>query len=117
MLDLLLFKMHIGDIDTNIEYAKAFSFADDTRIGHQIKNEEDVCKLQGDIDTLLTWESTNDRSLNGEKHELLWYGRKHLRYLHHIIFCDHPIEESKHVRDLGVMSSDATSFHHISKVG
>ncbi|KAK8373218.1 hypothetical protein O3P69_015546 [Scylla paramamosain] len=63
------------DIDDNLEHAEASSFADDTRIKHQITCPEDAANIQGYLHKILDWASTNNMLLNGDKFELIRYGR------------------------------------------
>ncbi len=105
-------------MDDNLEHAEASSFADDTRIKHQITCPEDAANIQGDLHKILDWASTNNMLLNGDKFELIRYGRNEvLKNSTCYEYNNQPIEDKEHVKDLGVhMSSDATFSHHINKI-
>ena len=49
VLGPLLFLILIGDIDQNVASSFISSFADDTRVGRQVADEEDVHRLQTDL--------------------------------------------------------------------
>ena len=69
MLGPLLFLIMIGDIDRGLQYSKATSFADDTRVKKNIQTEGDVSRLQEDLDCLLTWSQHNNMVMNDDKFE------------------------------------------------
>ena len=49
-------------------------FADDTRVLREVKDEEDVEKLQADLDILYEWQKKNNMEFNGKKFEVMRYG-------------------------------------------
>ena len=63
----LLFLVLIGDIDQDIATSFLSSFADNTRLGHGISNEEDVQALQHDLQTVYDWARKNNMEFNSEK--------------------------------------------------
>ena len=67
VLGPLLFLVLIGDIDQDIATSFLSSFADDTRLGHGISNEEDVHALQHDLQTAYDWARKNNMEFNSEK--------------------------------------------------
>ena len=120
VLGPLLFLVLIGDIDKNVSEAFLSSFADDTRVGHGIKKEEDTHTLQNDLQIVYQWAVQNNMEFNSEKFE-------HLRYTPNKMIPDSfssqyqsnlgtPITQKEHVRDLGVtLSDDATFKQYISE--
>ena len=56
----LLFIMHVGDIDKNLEHSEVTSFADDTRIRRKVTEVGDAQKLQMDLNKILTWADENN---------------------------------------------------------
>ena len=66
VLGPLLFLVLIGDIDQDIATSFLSSFADDTRLGHCISNEEDVPALQHDLQTVYDWARKNNMEFNSE---------------------------------------------------
>ena len=63
----------INDIDKNLDSFTSL-FADDTRVLREVKDEEDVEKLQADLNILYEWQKKNNMEFNGKKFEVLWYG-------------------------------------------
>lgn len=115
----LLFLVYIGDIDCNTRYCKTSQFADDTRILGVIKNQEDFKMIQDDLRTIYNWAELNNMAFNSSKFELLRYRQPK----HAIANEDYTtpegaiINQSNHLRDLGVTISDNASFDcHITNV-
>ncbi|KAG0725695.1 putative RNA-directed DNA polymerase from transposon X-element [Chionoecetes opilio] len=118
VLGPLLFLIMIGDIDRGLRHSQATSFADDTRVKRGIATEEDVARLQEDLNHLLDWADTNNMSMNSDKFELMKYGPLHnikgdTTYQAH----QQTITPAHHVRDLGItMSADSTFSQHIINI-
>ena len=117
VLGPILFIIMMNDINTNIS-SKISSFADDTRISMQIKNQTDVASLQNNLNQIYEWSNTNNLSLNGDK----------FIHIHHSIpavsvnptYKDpngDEIEVLPNVKDLGLMmSSDCYFEEHIENL-
>ena len=71
VLGPLLFLILIGDIDQNIAFSFISSFADDTRVGRNIEDFEDIQLLQADLDAIYNWAESNNMEFNSDKFELL----------------------------------------------
>ena len=109
VLGPLLFLVHIGDIDSTLQYATASSFADDTRIMMKVQSREDCNRLQLDLESVYEWARINNMTFNENKFEHIRYG-----------LCDNlnnytgpdgtNIQECNQVRDLGVIISDNAKF-------
>ena len=93
-----------SDIDSNIVESFLSSFADDTRIGKSVINEEDTTILQDDLNKVYEWASANNIFFNNNKFELLHYGlNTELKDVTGYVSSDGSSIESKlHVKDLGV---------------
>ena len=94
-------------------------FADDTRIMSSINDENDVEKMQKDLDTVYGWAETNNMKFNSGKFELIRYGKdEDIKNDTFYISADNNIIEEKEVlRDLGVMMNNKATFDdHINKV-
>jgi len=114
----LLFLVLISDIDQNLT-SHTSSFADDTRILRAILNYLDCNALQSDLDSVLQWSIDNNMTFNNSKFELIRYGtNQDLKENTFYTRSDgEHIEETCHVRDLGVtMSNTATFSEHINKI-
>ena len=73
VLGPLLFLIYISDIGEKIKSTKKI-YVDDTKIKLRIKTEQDVEKLQEDIDLLQSWAENNNMQFNGSKFQLVRFG-------------------------------------------
>ena len=116
----LLFLVLIDSLaDINMD-SKIRIFADDTRVGREIRNENDASSLQNDLDSLYQWVHTNNMEFNGLKFQAIKYGKNlELKTFYHYENSDmsEPIEDVEDTRDLGlIMSEDGTFTKYINKV-
>lgn len=116
VLGPLLFIIFINDVDRDVAVSFLSSFADDTRIGLGVKNDEDRKTLQSDLEAVYSWARNNTMVLNSSKFELLQYGSCESSYL----YTDsngESITAKDSVKDLGIyMSSSAEFSTHINSV-
>ena len=63
----LLFLILIGDIDQNVAHSFLTSFADDTRLMHEVKGVQDASALQSDLEQVHQWALDNNASFNNKK--------------------------------------------------
>ena len=112
VLGPLLFLVLIGDIDQDIATSFLSSFADDTRLGHGISNEEDVHALQHDLQTVYDWARKNNMEFNSEKFEILQYQARgsNLDVPSYYSEDGLMIPKKTAVRDLGITMSNDASF-------
>ena len=64
----------ISDIDEEVKDSIVRSFADDTRVSKEIKNEDDQRKMQADLDVIYEWATNNKMKFNSDKFEKISYG-------------------------------------------
>ena len=69
VLAAILFIIMISDIDKNVKNSIVRLFADDTRISHRIRTEEDKTLLQNDLDIIYEWANKNLMKFNESKFE------------------------------------------------
>ena len=80
-------------------------YVDDSKIKDNIHTEDDVIKLQDNLDKIYQWERDNNMKFNGDKFQILRYGRaKEVKedtcyFTGNMEFI---IEEVDSCRDLGV---------------
>ena len=119
VLGPVLFLMYIQDISKHVT-ANTKIFVDDTKIKDIIIEEEDVEKLQANLDKLFDWEEENNMKFNGAKFQLIRYGPNEDIKNNTLYFTnnyEHVIERFSSLRDLGVILSEDGRFeHHIEKV-
>ena len=119
VLGPVIFLMFIKDISKEVT-ANTKLFVDDAKVKDKIKNEEDVLKLQANLDKLFEWEEKNNMKFNGAKFQVLRYGpdediKNNTEYFTGNM--EDIIEQFSSLRDLGVIMSDSGNFQeHIEKV-
>ena len=94
-------------------------FADDTRVLGNIASEEDVEKLQSDLEKIYKWAENNNMLFNNNKFEVLRYGKNtEIRdSTFYLSANDDIIEEKESLRDLGVMINNQGTFNdHIDHI-
>ena len=108
----LLFLVLISDIDKDIVSAFLSSFADDTRVAKGITSEDDVEALQSDLQSIYKWAQENNMEFNSPKFECLRYGANSdiKERTNYTSSSGDKIEESEHVKDLGVIMSCTGTF-------
>ena len=122
VLGPLLFLILIGDIDKDIVSAFLSSFADDTRMGHNVDSPAENSELQNDLNTVYLWTENNNMQLHGDKFEHLHYSGKPQKdqtpATTYISSSGVVIEEKAHVeKDLGIIMSNTGSFSkHVAQV-
>ena len=118
VLGPVLFLLFISDMNNNIE-SIASMFADDTRVLGNIASEEDVEKLQSDLEKIYKWAENNNMLFNNNKFEVLRYGKNtEIRdSTFYLSANDDIIEENESLRDLGVMINNQGTFNdHIDHI-
>ncbi|XP_057314582.1 uncharacterized protein LOC130655799 [Hydractinia symbiolongicarpus] len=109
----------VGDINQNLKYSLASSFADDTQILKEINGLMDTFKLHCLINIIYKWTTENNMKLNGCKFEHLSYGKiEFLKPLSvYLSNTSEKINKKITVKDLGVIMSNDCKFNkHISNL-
>ena len=76
VLGPLLFVVFINDIDGAVESVTIImKFADDTKLGHVVMNEQDSATLQASLDKLTDWATKWGMSFNTDKCKVMHIGR------------------------------------------
>jgi ribonucleases P/MRP protein subunit RPP40 len=77
VLGPLLFVIFINDLDQAIQLSNSilYKFADDTKCGRVIENDDNIADLQKDLDNLLEWANTWQMQFNPDKCKVLHFGR------------------------------------------
>ena len=73
VLGPVLFLILMSDIDKDISESKVVSFADDTRIYHQIDSDDSTNQLQIDLNKMYNWSVTNNMLFNASKFQSICY--------------------------------------------
>ena len=120
VLGPVLFLLHIADIACNVSAgSNTSSYVDDTRVQRSITDIDQDCKaLQEDLAIIYSWAERVNMTFNSEKFECVryWPGSS-VPDFQYLAPDFKPIEEKKHLRDLGVeISSDLKFNEHIENV-
>ena len=119
VLGPVFFLIFIRDISKEVT-ANMKIFVDDAKIKDSIKTEEDVEKLQENLDKLYLWEAENKMKFNGSKFQVIRYGQNEDIKKNTMYFTanmEEVIDQFSTLRDLGVILSDDAKFDmHIQKV-
>ena len=119
VLGPVFFLIFVRDISKDIT-ANMKIFVDDAKIKDFIKTEEDVEKLQENIEKLYSWEAKNQMKFNGTKFQAVRYGpNEDLKNstMYFTANMEDVIQQFSSIRDLGVMISDDARFEtNIEKV-
>ena len=119
VLGPLLFLIFIGDISEGVS-AVILVYVDDSKVHQRVQNEDDVQKLQDNLDQVYQWEKTNNMKFNGGKFLVMRYGKNITLKESTMYFTSEMqdvIQQVDNCRDLGIiMQDDATFSLHIEKV-
>ena len=119
VLGPLLFLIFIGDIGEGVT-AKVLIYVDDSKVKDVVTNEEDVEKLQANLDKIYKWEERNNMKFNGGKFQIVRYGANQELKDNSLYFTGEMaevIEQVSTVKDLGITLTDDAKFEeHIEKV-
>ena len=95
-------------------------FCDDTRVTGPVDTEDDVEKLQEDLNIIYNWQNENNMLFNSNKFEMLRYGPNEGLKFDTNYFTpefEDVIEVKNNLRDLGIIMSDNANFKaHIGHV-
>ena len=119
VLGPVMFLIYVKDLTKNIK-ANTKIFVDDAKMKDKINTEEDVEKMQQNVNELFKWEDENKMKCNGAKFQILRYGHNQELKDNTVYFTKEMegiIEQYSKLRDLGVILSDDAKFSsHIDKV-
>ena len=73
VLGPVMFLIYVKDLTKNIK-ANTKIFVDDAKMKDKINTEEDVEKMQQNVNELFKWEDENKMKCNGAKFQILRYG-------------------------------------------
>ena len=115
----VIFLIFISDMAEDLE-TKPKLFVDDAKIKDKIETEEDVEKMQDNMERLYKWQTDNKMKFNGKKFQVLRYGNNKELKENTLYFTENTesiIEEFTELRDLGIiLSNDAKFSKHVDKV-
>jgi len=102
LLGPVLFSVYLNDIDLIVELITLLiKFADDTKLAHEIRNEEDRKLLQQCLDELMAWAARWGMAFNTAKCKVMHVGRHNPQFDYKM--GDHTLEKTTVERDIGVL--------------
>jgi hypothetical protein len=108
VLGPLLFTVFINDLPDRVNN-ECRLYADDSKLIGVIENEEDVIRIQKDIDSMQSWAKTWQMSFNYDKCKVMHFGKQNRECTYKMDLGQgeqfHLIEKSPVERDLGLMVS------------
>jgi ribonuclease P/MRP protein subunit RPP40 len=111
----VLFLVYINDLCSNLT-CDSYLFADDTKIAHQMKDDNDCAKLQDNIDTLHRWSLRWEMVFNKSKCVVLHFGSSNKKHQYNL--NGQQIRPDTSQRDLGIIVDTEGKFEeHITSVG
>ncbi|XP_045448929.1 uncharacterized protein LOC123657427 [Melitaea cinxia] len=106
----ILFLLFINDITQSIKYSECSIFADNLKIYWVIKNAEDSCLLQKDLNSIQDWCTKNKMILNASKCAHIKFTRKK-NIVHSKYFIQkQQLEEVSVIRDFGIILDSRLTF-------
>ena len=116
VLGPLLFVIYINDMPLCVN-SSMYMYADDTKVFREIAHDDDVEKLQNDLDRLGKWSEDWLIRFHPEKCSVLHLGRTNPHSTYEL--NGHQLEKSMAEKDLGVTIDDKLTFdeHIQAKIG
>lgn len=114
----LLFLLFINDIGINFT-GRYLLYADDLKLFSVVADDDDLLRLQGDIDALVDWCEINNLRLNVQKCSYIRFQRSRIRApkLFNYNITGTPLSRLDCVTDLGVIfTHDMTPLLHLENV-
>ena len=99
----LLFAVFINDIVKVVEHCTMELFADDIRLSLIISSNDDMVKLQQDLDKVIEWIDENKLSVNGRKCQKITFNRKTKNLETEYKINGIIVKQVERVRDLGII--------------
>lgn len=114
VLGPILFLIMISDIDKTCNPRSLISsFADDTKLSHQINNSSSATDLQNDLNLIYKWASENGMKFNSEKFTHLSYGDGNTSERNRVYFNpdNEVITKRQATKDLGIIMQNNLKFN------
>ena len=119
VLGPILFLIYISDIGKELS-ASTLVYVDDTKVKLKVETEDDVEKMQAELEKLDNWSKDNNMEFNKKKFQVVRYGTNEELKNNTTYFAgdyDEVIERFFSVRDLGIqLTNDGTFHEHIENV-
>ncbi|KAG5867756.1 hypothetical protein JTB14_013833 [Gonioctena quinquepunctata] len=116
-LGLLLFDLFVNDIDRFIECSGFLLYADDLKLGRELRDIADCVELQKNLDGIAEFCSVNELQLNEGKCKVVTFTRKKKPIMWQYAIGATTLERLDHIKDLGVIFNSSLNFNmHIEYI-
>jgi hypothetical protein len=113
----LLFILFLNDLSEVFIHCKHLIYADDVKIFMKISSNEDVARLQSDLQRLSDWCRESGLMLNVSKCKFMSFTRRKTPLLGNYLINDASLERVSSICDLGVTLDETLSFNrHIDSM-
>ena len=109
ILGPILFACYVADLPINMKTG-CLAYADDVKIFHRIRNQEDTVSLQADLDRLSAWSKIWRLKLNPAKCKTISFTLRKSPVRCTYILDGHQLERCEQIRDLGVILDVKLTF-------
>jgi hypothetical protein len=106
----VLFNLFISDLSIILSEVNHLFYADDLKIFHVIKSDNDAEFLQEKLNNLKTWCDTNELHLNVSKCHVITFTRKKLRHEFSYKIGTINLDRVKTMSDLGILLDEKLTF-------
>lgn len=107
----LLFNIFISDLSAQLNGVDHIEFADDLKMSHIIKNDDDSDLLQSNLRNLDNWCLENNLELNLNKCQVISFSRKRSVSHYNYTIQNHNLVRVKQVTDLGIIFDHKLNFN------
>jgi len=107
----LLFACYVAGIPLYIKTG-CITYADDVKLYHRIRCQDDITLLQSDLDRLLQWSNTWRLRLNPVKCKFITFTLRTSPLVSCYTLDGHQLERYSQIRDLGVLLDSKLTFSH-----
>jgi hypothetical protein len=111
ILGPVFFLLYVSDLPKSISNSRATMYADDIKMGRQIRNLEDTNLLQSDLDSLQTWSVASGLVFNATKCKAMSVTRKIKAVSTTYRLTDTDLEKIEEERDLGVWTTNKLTWN------
>ena len=116
VLGPILFLVYINTLDTSVQATAPIKskFADDSKVGRQIKSQQDATELQLAIKQLETWADTWQMTFNASKCSVIHFGYNNQNYEYEMY--GEKLNSTNEEKDVGItINCDLKPSHHVKK--
>lgn len=111
VLGPILFLIFFNDSDDDITNSLILNFADDKKIAHKIKHQDDIIHLQNAINRFIDWCDLNGLAVNTMKCRVMTYFLKKITLHADYYIKTELVKRTDKIRDLGDIFDSSFTSH------